>query len=159
MSKPEFAYVTYIRTTPERLWHALTDADFTRRYWMDCTLRSDWTVGSKMTMERGGEIKNRCTIVESDPPRRLAYDWVSVWDPAMRQEKPSRVTYEIEPQGDLVKLTVTHEDFDEGSATLPSISFGWPMVLASLKSILETGEPLPFADPAHAAAEAAHVSA
>jgi uncharacterized protein YndB with AHSA1/START domain len=142
MSKPEFAYVTYIRTTPEKLWHALTDAAFTRQYWMDCTLRSDWTVGSKMTMERGGEIKNECTIVESDPPRRLAYDWVSVWDETMRKEQPSRVTYLLEPFGDLVKLTVTHQNFAADSATLPSIAFGWPMVLASLKSILETGRPL-----------------
>jgi len=148
MSKPEFAYVTYIRTTPEQLWHALTDAEFTRSYWMDCTLTSDWQVGSRMTMERGGEIKNECTIVESDPPRRLAYDWVSVWDAAMRQERPSRVTYLLEPLGDLVKLTVTHENFAEGSATLPSIALGWPLVMASLKSILETGRPLRVPDEA-----------
>ncbi|WP_420131275.1 SRPBCC family protein [Rhodopseudomonas sp.] len=155
MARPEFAYVTYIRTTPDALWHALTDAEFTRRYWMDCTLRSDWQVGSVMTMERDGEIKNQCTIVESDPPRRLAYDWISVWDETMRQEQPSRVTYEIEPFGDVVKLTVTHERFADGSATLPSIAFGWPMVLASLKSILETGQPLPYDVAAHVAAEAA----
>ena len=155
MARPEFAYVTYIRTTPEQLWHALTDADFTRSYWMDCVLRSDWKVGSRMTMERDGEIKNECTIVESDPPRRLAYDWHSVWDEAMRQEQPSRVTFVIESYGDVVQLTVTHERFADGSATLPSIAFGWPMVLASLKSMLETGQPLPFDLSARAAAEAA----
>ena len=71
----------------------------------------------------------------------------------MRREKPSRVTYLIEPHGDVVKLTVTHENFAEDSATLPSISFGWPMVLASLKSILETGQPLPLTPPASAATE------
>lgn len=142
MSKPEFVHTTYIRTTPEKLWHALTDAEFTRRYWMDCTLRSDWKAGSRMTMERHGEIKNECKILESDPPRKLSYSWVSIHDPQMKSEKPSRVTYEIEPQGEIVKLVVTHEGFADGSKTLPSIAFGWPMVLASLKTILETGEPL-----------------
>ena len=94
-------------------------------------------------MERGGEIKNECTIVESEPPYRLAFDWLSVFDDEMRKEKPSRVSYLIEPIGDIVKLTVTHQNFAEGSATLPSISFGWPMVMASLKSYLETGQALP----------------
>jgi uncharacterized protein YndB with AHSA1/START domain len=142
MSKPEFVYTTFIRTTPEKLWHALTDREFTHRYWMDCVLTSDWKAGSRMTMERDGEVKNECEILESDPPRRLSYSWRSIFDPDMRKEKPSRVTYEIEPRGDLVKLTVTHEDFAEDSRTLPSISSGWPMVLSSLKSILETGTPL-----------------
>ena len=72
MSKPEFVYTTYIKTTPEKLWHALTDREFTHRYWMDCTLTSDWKTGSRMTMERDGEVKNDCVILESDPPRRLS---------------------------------------------------------------------------------------
>lgn len=155
MTKPEFVYVTYIRTTPEKLWQALTDAEFTRQYWIGCTLHSDWRVGAKMTMERGGEIKNECIITQSEPPYRLAFDWVSVFDEAMRKEQPSRVSYLIEPHGDIVKLTVTHENFSEGSATLPSISFGWPMVLASLKSFLETGTALPPDLSARVAAEAA----
>ena len=112
MSKPEFIYVTYIATTPDRLWRALTDAEFTKQYWMDCELISDWKVGSKMTMSRYGEVKNECVIREADPPRRLAYDWVSVHDPEMKREKPSRVTYLLEPHGDLVKLTVYLYEFD-----------------------------------------------
>lgn len=147
MRIPEFVYTTYIRTTPDKLWHALTDADFTRKYWMDCTLTSDWKAGSRMKMERGGEIKNDCVILESDPPRRLSYSWVSIFDEEMKKEKPSRVTYVIEPRGEMVRLVVTHEGFADDSKTLQSISTGWPMVLSSLKSILETGKPL-IIDPA-----------
>jgi uncharacterized protein YndB with AHSA1/START domain len=116
---------------------------------MDCTLTSDWKVGSRMTMERGGELKNECVVLDSDPPRRLSYTWLSVFDAEMKKEKPSRVTFVIEPRGEVVKLTVTHEDFAADSKTLPGITTGWPMVLSSLKSILETGTPLvldPVAD-------------
>ena len=144
MSKPEFVYVTYIKTTPEKLWHALTDKAFTEKYWYCCSLTSDWKVGSRMHMDRDGEVKNECVILESDPPRRLSYSWQSVFDEEMRKEKPSRVTYVIEPSHDGVKLTVTHEGFAADSKTLPSISTGWPLVLSSLKSILETGQPLAF---------------
>lgn len=159
MSNPEFVYVTYIKTTPDKLWHALTDQDFTRKYWMECSLTSDWKVGSRMTMERGGEIKNECMILESDPPRKLSYSWQSVFDAEMKKETPSRVTYLLEPDGGVVKLTVTHEHFADGSKTLPSISFGWPMVLASLKSILETGHALSIDPATIAATETIHAQA
>ncbi|RTL51711.1 MAG: ATPase [Bradyrhizobiaceae bacterium] len=144
MSKPEFVYVTYIKTTPEKLWHALTDKAFTEKYWFCCSLDSDWKVGSKMLMTRGGELMNDCVVLESDPPRRMVYSWLTVFDEEMKKEKPSRVTYEIEPAYDGVKLTVLHEGFALDSKTLPSISTGWPLVLSSLKSILETGKPLHF---------------
>ncbi len=144
MSKPEFVYTTYIKTTPEKLWHALTDREFTERYWYNCSLTSDWKVGSRMHMDKGGKVMNECLILESDPPRRLSYNWQSVFDEEMKKERPSRVTFVLEPSGDAVKLTVTHEDFAEGSKTLPSISHGWPLVLSSLKSILEIGKPLAF---------------
>jgi len=144
MSKPEFVYTTFINTTPEKLWHALTHTAFTERYWFGCTLASDWKVGSPMRMERGGKVLNECVILESDPPRRLAYSWLTVFDEVMKKEQPSRVTFVIEQSQRAVKLTVTHEGFAEGSKTLPSISDGWPLVLSSLKSILETGQPLAF---------------
>lgn len=156
MRKPEFVYVTYIATTPDKLWHALTDRDFIQKYWMDCVLTSDWKVGSRMTMERYGELKNECVILESDPPRRMSYSWHSVFDAGMKAEKPSRVTYVLEPQGNIVKLTVTHENFADDSKTLPSVSFGWPMVLSNLKSILETGHALRLEAPVIAATEQAH---
>ena len=144
MSKPEFVYTTVIRTTPEKLWHALTDKDFTESYWYGCSLHSDWKVGSRMHMDRGGQVMNECVVLESDPPRRLAYSWHTVFDEDMKKEKPSRVTFVLEPGQDAVKLTVTHEGFPEGSKTLPSIAGGWPSVLSSLKSMLETGKPLVF---------------
>ena len=144
MSKPEFVYVTYIKTTPEKLWEALTNKEFTERYWFCCSLTSDWKVGSRMHMDKGGKVMNECIVLESDPPNKLSYSWQTVFDEDMKKEKPSRVTYEIEPAYEGVKLTVTHEGFADGSKTLPSISTGWPLVLSSLKSILETGEPLVF---------------
>lgn len=144
MSKPEFVYTTFINTTPEKLWHALTDTAFTERYWFGCSLQSDWKVGSPMQMTRDGQIMNECVILESDPPRRLSYSWLTVFDDDMKQERPSRVTFVLEPSQRAVKLTVTHEGFAAGSKTLPSISEGWPLVLSSLKSILETGQPLAF---------------
>jgi uncharacterized protein YndB with AHSA1/START domain len=144
MSKPEFVYTTFIKTTPEKLWHALTDTEFTRSYWFGCSLSSDWKVGSRMHMDRGGKVVNECVVLESDPPRRLSYSWHSIFDEEMKKERPSRVTFVLEPNGGAVKLTVTHEDFAEGSKVLPSISGGWPLVLSSLKSILETGQPLDF---------------
>lgn len=144
MSKPEFVYTTFIKTTPEKLWHALTDTEFTPSYWFGCSLSSDWKVGSRMHMDRGGKVVNECVVLESDPPRRLSYSWHSIFDEEMKKERPSRVTFVLEPNGGAVKLTVTHEDFAEGSKVLPSISGGWPLVLSSLKSILETGQPLDF---------------
>lgn len=143
-SKPEFVYTTFIKTAPEKLWHALTDQEFTRAYWFGCTLTSDWKVGSRMHMDKGDRVLNECVVLASDPPRKLSYSWQTVYDEDMKKECPSRVTFLLEPSHGAVKLTVTHEDFAEGSKTLPSISTGWPLVLSSLKSILETGQPLTF---------------
>jgi len=145
MSKPEFVYTTFIKTTPERLWHALTDKAFTASYWFGCSLESDWKVGSPMRMMRGEQLMNDCVVLESDPPRRLSYSWLTVFDDEMKREAPSRVSFLIEPsQNGAVKLTVTHQGFPAGSKTLPSIADGWPLVLSSLKSMLETGQPLQF---------------
>jgi uncharacterized protein YndB with AHSA1/START domain len=142
MSKPEFVYVTYIETTPEKLWHALTDGDFTQRYWFGVRLRSDWKVGSAFEMVRGdGGVSDAGKVVEFDPPRRLAYTFVNLSD-TYRGEVPALATFDIEPYGKLVKLTLTHQGFQEGSRMLPAISKGWPAILSSLKSILETGRPL-----------------
>jgi uncharacterized protein YndB with AHSA1/START domain len=147
MSKPEFVYVTYIETTPEKLWHALTDGDFTERYWFGARLRSDWKVGSPFEMVRSdGTVSDAGKVIECDPPRRLAYTFVNLSD-KYRNEFPARATFVLEPHGKLVKLTLTHEGFSADSKMLPAISKGWPATLSSLKSILETGQPLeiPFA--------------
>ena len=147
MRKPEFIYVTYIETTPEKLWQALTDGDFTERYWFGVRLKSNWKAGSSFEMVRSdGTVSDAGKVIEYDPPRRLAYTFVNVSD-EYKGELPALATFVLEPYGVLVKLTLTHEGFQEGSKMLPSISKGWPAILSSLKSILETGQPLeiPFA--------------
>lgn len=142
MSKPEFVYTTYIETSAEKLWHALTDGDFTERYWFGHRVTSDWKVGSPFRFAKQGKPGVEGKVLESDPPRRLTYSWDGC-SPEARSERTSRVTFDLEPRGNVIKLTVTHDNLDEGGKTFRDISGGWPMVIASLKSILETGRPLP----------------
>jgi uncharacterized protein YndB with AHSA1/START domain len=155
MSKPEFVYTTFIETTPEKLWQALTDGNFTERYWFGHRVASDWEIGSpyKFTRQGTGTIEGKVLI--SDPPRRLSYTWDALPLEANR-ERTSRVTFELEPRGKVVKLIVTHDNLDEGGKTLRDISGGWPMVLASLKSLLETGHSLDIGPPPADAKENAH---
>jgi uncharacterized protein YndB with AHSA1/START domain len=142
MSKPEFVYVTYIETTPQKLWEALTDPAFTERYWFGARLQSDWTVGSTFEMLRSdGTISDRGKVVEFDRPRRLAYTFVNISE-KYKSDRPALATFVLEPFGKLVKLTLTHEGFADGSQFFDGISKGWPAILSSLKSILETGKPL-----------------
>jgi len=140
--KPEFVYVTYIETTPEKLWQALTDSAFTRRYWFDTELRSDWKVGSPVALVMAGETTDTGEILEADPPRRLAYTFKHVLDPEMSKEPASKVVFTLEPHGKLVKLTLAHEGFVAGSKLLDGISKGWPAILSSLKTLLESGTAL-----------------
>jgi uncharacterized protein YndB with AHSA1/START domain/DNA-binding transcriptional ArsR family regulator len=156
MGNPEFVYTTYINTTPERLWQALTDPAFTRRYW-GVSIESEWKPGSTMTWEQDGvTISDPAqVVVESKPYRRLAYSW-HTFTPEfaaangfgdellskMANERRSKVTFDIEPLGQMVKLTVVHDEFDPGSTVLEMISEGWPQLLSSLKTLLETGETL-----------------
>jgi uncharacterized protein YndB with AHSA1/START domain len=142
MSKPEFVYVTYIETTPEKLWHALTDGDFTARYWFGARLKSDWKVGSTFEMVRDdGTVSDRGEVIEVYRPRRLAYTFVNISE-KYKDDRPALATFVIEPYGKLVKLTLTQQGFAEGSKFLDGISKGWPAIMSSLKSILETGHPL-----------------
>jgi uncharacterized protein YndB with AHSA1/START domain len=148
MSKPEFVYTTYIETTPEKLWHALTDGEFHERYWFGHRSTSDWKVGSTYRFDKQGKPSVEGKVLESDPPRRLAFTWDACSTDA-RRERTSRVTFDLEPRGRIVKLTVTHDNLDEGGKTLRDISGGWPMVMASLKSFLETGRELPHDLPSY----------
>lgn len=140
MSKPEFVYVTYIETTPEKLWEALTDGAFTRQYWFGTEVRSDWKVGSPFTLVMGGKVTDTGEILEVDRPRRLSYTFKHEADAEMRKEPATKVVFRIAPYGNLVKLTVTHEGFTAGSKLLDGISKGWPAILSGLKSLLETGK-------------------
>jgi uncharacterized protein YndB with AHSA1/START domain/DNA-binding transcriptional ArsR family regulator len=158
VDKPEFVYTTYIRTTPEQLWSGLTDPAFTRRYW-GLTIESDWRPGSTFTVRLDKDdvaiADPEQVVLESDPYRRLSYTWhtftpqwaaaygIPASDQARFAAEPrSKVTFEIEPLGDQVRLTVTHDGFEPGSKVLAGISQGWPLILSSLKSLLETGEPV-----------------
>ena len=145
MSKPEFVYTTYIETSVEKLWRALTDGDFTERYWFGHRVTSDWQVGSAYkfaTPDHSVEGK----VLISDPPKQLAYTW-DTCSPDTDHERPSRVTFDLEPRGKVVKLTVTHDNLDEDGKTFRNISGGWPIVIASLKSLLETGRELAIDPP------------
>ncbi|MBN8990181.1 MAG: SRPBCC family protein [Rhizobiales bacterium] len=139
MSKPEFVYVTYIETTPEKLWEALTNSEFSKRYWFDTEVRSDWKMGSSFALVTDGIISDTGEILEADPPRRLAYTFKHERFEEMRDEAATKVTFAIEPHGGIVKLTVTHEGFAAGSKLLGAVSNGWPAILSGLKSLLETG--------------------
>ena len=139
MSKPEFVYVTYIETTPEKLWDPLTTSDFTRLYWFGTEVRSDWKVGSPFALVTNGTTTDSGEILEADRPRLLSYTFKHVRDPEMSKERASKVVFTLEPFGKLVKLTLTHEDFVAGSLLLDGISKGWPAILSALKSLLEKG--------------------
>jgi len=152
MAKPSFVYVTYIATTAERLWQALTSAEFTERYMFGRRVDSTWTVGAPVRyIGRDGKLSDSGEVLESDPPRRLIFTWRVEFDDALRREGYSTVTFDLEPLGGEVKLTVIHDDLREGSGVLKGISMGWPKALASLKSLLETGRPLAVSSPESAA--------
>jgi uncharacterized protein YndB with AHSA1/START domain/DNA-binding transcriptional ArsR family regulator len=141
--KPTFVYVTYIQSTPERVWHALTDADLTAEYWGHRNV-SDWQVGSTWEHRRtdGSDIADVVgKVLESTPPTRLVMTFDDASD-AQQEGGPSVVTFQIEPYQDIVRLTVTHENLADENA-LHAVSAGWPAVLANLKSLLETGHVLP----------------
>jgi uncharacterized protein YndB with AHSA1/START domain/DNA-binding transcriptional ArsR family regulator len=157
MDKPSFVYTTYIQSTPERLWEALTDPAFTERYW-GATFDTDWKPGSSMTWHQFGATiaDSEQVVLESEPHRRLSYTWhtmtpelaasLDLTEAArvrIAAEQRSKVTFEIEPQGGLVKLTVVHDGFEPDSVVASMVSNGWPRVLSNLKTMLETGEVLP----------------
>jgi len=136
-----FVYVTYIRTSPEKLWDALIKPEFTRQYWFGSTQDSTWEKGSTWELRApDGRLTDSGKVVEIDRPRRLVLSWQHALSPEMRAEGHSRATYELEPQGDVVKLTITHEIDKKGSKLIQGVSGGWPIILASLKSLLETGK-------------------
>lgn len=145
-AKPGFVYVTYIAATPEKVWQALTDGAMTQRFWYGRRVDSDWKVGSPVTFwyeTAGAEaISDSGIVLESSPPRRLSYTFHVEFVDELRDAHPSRVTFEIAPKGKDVKLTLTHDEFEPGSKVLAGISEGWPVILCSLKSFVETGQPL-----------------
>jgi uncharacterized protein YndB with AHSA1/START domain len=154
MSKPVFVYVSYIASTPEKIFKALTDHEATGKYWFGNAATSDWKVGSPITFHREGKLIIKGEVLENDPPWRLSYTFKPMHDENLSGEQPSRVVFELEQQKEQVKLTVTHDDFAPDTKVFASISNGWPLVLSSLKSYLETNRVLraPWYDKQEAAA-------
>ena len=148
MKKPDFVYVTYIRSTPEKVWQAIIDPEVARQYWKGSSGParvnvSDWKEGSRWEHQRAdgtSAVDIAGTVLETAPPRRLVISWSRPED-TQNPARTSRVTFEIEAQGEkLVRLTVTHDDFKDDEKMLSGISSGWPLVLSNLKSLLDTGQ-------------------
>ena len=143
MAESEFVYVTYIRTTPEKLWRALTEPEFTRKFWVDTVQECEWKQGAKWKLVvPDGRVADEGEVVEIVPPRKLVLTWRNHLFAELTEEGYSRMMYELVPTGGVVKLTVTHTMDRKESELVKKVSNGWPHILASLKSLLETGEPL-----------------
>jgi uncharacterized protein YndB with AHSA1/START domain len=157
MTRSTFVYVTYIRTTPEKLWSALTDnAEFMKQYWFGNHCESQWTPGSSWKLVFGDDqILDTGEIVEAEPPRRLVIRWQNQFKPELKAEGFSQCTMELEPSGTAVKLSITHTIEREPSKFIEAVSGGWPKVISNLKSLLESGsialeDPYPTADASRA---------
>jgi len=152
MARSTFVYVTYIRTTPEKLWSALTDAEFMKQYWFGMRGESEWTAGSPWKLVSGDDqVYDAGEIVEADPPRRLVIRWQNQIKPELEAEGASLCTMEIERSGTAIKLSITHTIERDASKLIEAVSGGWPKVLSNLKSLLENGSAV-LQDPYPAAA-------
>lgn len=139
MNNQDYVYVTYIRTTPEKLWDAMINPEFTKMYWFNIAVTSDWKVGSPVSYIKNGEAVMNGKVLIADKPKVLSYTFHDEKGEAS-VEPPTKVVLQIEqqPNSDVCKLTVIHSDFVENSLHRQSISHGWPMVLSSLKTLLES---------------------
>ena len=139
--KPEFVYVVFIASTPEAVWQALTTPEFTSQYWGGRRIESDWQPGSPVRqLGKTGRIESEGEVLEARPPHALSY----TFQIAQMGDPPSCITFEIEPVGEMVRLRLTHRHELADSATQAATIHGWPAIMSSLKSLLETGKPLPF---------------
>jgi uncharacterized protein YndB with AHSA1/START domain len=140
MAKSTFVYVTYIRTTQEKLWSALIDPEFQKQYWFGMHCESQWQAGSPWKLvSESGEAFDSGEIVEAEPPRRLVIRWQHQKRPELTAEGPSLCTMELEPAGTAIKLSITHSIEREASKFVEAVSGGWPKIMSNLKSLLETG--------------------
>ena len=141
MAKSTFVYVTYIRTTPQKLWSALTtDSEFMKQYWFGMHCASEWTAGSSWKMVSSeGIIYDSGEILEAEPPKRLVIRWQHQKMPELKAEGDSLCTLELEPTGSAVRLSITHSIERDPSKLIAAVSGGWPKIMSNLKSLLETG--------------------
>ena len=140
MPRSTFVYVTYIRTTQQQLWTALTDAEFMKQYWFGMHCESEWKAGSAWKLiSSEGQVFDAGEIVEADPPRRLVIRWQHQNKPELKAEGDSLCTMELESAGSAVKLSITHTIERDASKLVAAVSGGWPKIMSNLKSLLETG--------------------
>jgi DNA-binding transcriptional ArsR family regulator/uncharacterized protein YndB with AHSA1/START domain len=141
--RPKHLFQIWIRTTPEALWKAITDPEVTQRYFFDTRVESTFEKGAPIAYVWDGQHALDGEVLEFDPPRRLVTSFVMTHDEKAKLDAPSRVSWEIEQQGELCRLTVLHDDFAGETATYRNVVSGWPYILSGLKSWLETGTSLP----------------
>jgi uncharacterized protein YndB with AHSA1/START domain len=144
MDDLRFVYSIYIETTAEQLWQALTVGDLTQQYWYGRRIESDWKIGSLVVywINYGQDIDMQGKVLVYDPPHKLSFSWCVTSEASITLEDFSRVTYDIEPLGSVVKCTVTHDGFKAGKPVPAGIRDGWPIIMCSLKTFLETKKPL-----------------
>jgi uncharacterized protein YndB with AHSA1/START domain len=142
MAQSTFVYVTYIRSTPEKVWEALTTPEFARQYWFGMHIASDWKPGSDWKMLfSDGRVADKGVVLEADPPHRLVMRWRNVWKPEFEAEGDALCTITTEVVDGAVKLQVVHEMERENAGLIKAVGGGWPRIFSSLKSLLETGAP------------------
>ncbi len=148
--KSQFVYVSYIRTTPEKLWQALTTRDLMKRYWIGMDTEADWKAGSSWTMKfPDGRIADAGEILEYRPCQRMVIKWRNEWKPEFKAEGFSRCSIEVDRAGEAVKLTITHGIDVSNSQLIESVSGAWPICISNLKSLLETGDVILKENPRH----------
>ncbi|MBV8667365.1 MAG: SRPBCC family protein [Burkholderiaceae bacterium] len=136
-----FTYVTFIRTTPEKLWNALIDPEFQRQYWFGVHFETEWKQGASWKMiYADGRITDTGEVLEFEPPKKLVLRWRNEFRPELREEGYSRCTIDLEPVGNAVKLRIVHTMDKPESQFVHAVSEGWPQIMSNLKSLLETGE-------------------
>jgi len=149
MNKSEFIYVVYIRTSPKKIWNALTNPKIIQKYWFGLRIESDWNAGSAWKFYDDDRLMDSGKILETILQKRLVRSWQCQWNPKLKAEGNSRCIYEIEPAGKTVKLTITHMMNRPKSKFIEAVSEGWPMCISNLKSLLETGKVVLAEHPGH----------
>jgi uncharacterized protein YndB with AHSA1/START domain len=135
-----FVYVSFIRTTQEKLWHALTDSEFMDQYWLGARFRADWKVGGAWSITYpDGSVTDRGEVLEYDPPRRIVLRWRNEIRPELNAEGYAQCVFEIDKAGEIAKLRVTHSIEVPESKLIEAVSGGWPLILSNLKSLIESG--------------------
>ncbi len=147
MTENSFIYVTYIATTPEKLWEALTNSKYTEQYFFGSSIQSNWQEGSEITYSRNGQVSDYGKILKIDHNRVLSYTW-TYFGEGVEEKQPSHVTFELKPMKETVKLTLRHENLQPGDLvdrddTFEGLNNGWPAIISNLKSLLETEKTLP----------------